>query len=169
MNMIDHLGEGLELHHVGLIVENVERSTKRWGQALGIGPFWTSPRIELESAAEVDGERRTIAIAAGMARMGSTLIELIAPLDDTSLFSSFLRDRGEGLHHLAYVVTDLAASTSHLTDVGLTRTAGNTNADPGVVPWVYMEGEAADGAVIELVERGGAFDDFFSQIYDVLD
>ena len=38
--------------------------------------------------------------------VGSVQLELIEPKDDKSIYAEFLREHGEGLHHVAFGVND---------------------------------------------------------------
>ncbi len=66
----------------------------------------------------------------------------------------FLAARGEGLHHLAYLVSDF---DEQLAAVRAARPEADLLIDgtgPGnPVRWVYVDGAAARGTVIELLER----------------
>ena len=39
-------------------------------------------------------------------KFGTVMIELIQPLDDVSLYADFIEKKGEGLHHLAWGVSN---------------------------------------------------------------
>lgn len=46
-------------------------------------------------------------------------IELLEPTSDTSAVAKFIEKRGEGIHHIAFTVPDVAASIEKLTAAGL--------------------------------------------------
>jgi methylmalonyl-CoA/ethylmalonyl-CoA epimerase len=87
--------------HIGLAVHDVEEAIAFYSQAFGM----------------TDWERISLAdrhMAVGVARLGETLIELIAPTSDDAAFAKFLRDKGPGVHHIAYRVDDIAAALAEL-------------------------------------------------------
>lgn len=87
--------------HIGLAVHDVEEGIAFYSQAFGISEW---ERISLP-------ERH---MAVGVARLGETLIELIAPTSEDAAFAKFLRDKGPGVHHIAYRVDDIVAALAEL-------------------------------------------------------
>lgn len=87
--------------HIGLAVHDVEEAIAFYSQAFNITEW---ERISL-------ADRH---MAVGVARFGETLIELIAPTSEDAAFAKFLRDKGPGVHHIAYRVDDIAAALAEL-------------------------------------------------------
>ncbi len=87
--------------HIGLAVTDVEEAIAFYSQAYGLSDW---ERIALPD--------RHMAI--GVARLGTTLIELIAPTSDQAAFSKYLREKGPGIHHIAYRVDDINAALGQL-------------------------------------------------------
>lgn len=61
---------------------------------------------------------------AGRARMGyipleNVVLEFIEPIDGPSIWRSFLDNRGCGLHHIGFIVDDLAEVTADLVNLDL--------------------------------------------------
>src|SRR6202049_1778940 len=83
------------IHHIGWVVRSIDASRHHFETALG---------RELR-AGEVFPNLR-VAFFGG----SSSMIELIEPLTDDSNAARFLARRGEGLHHLALRVDDVAAA-----------------------------------------------------------
>lgn len=94
-----------DLDHIGIAVSNLEQAQALFARLLGRAAY----------------HRETVA-AAGVEvaffKAGEVKIELIAPLGTASPVHSFLARRGEGLHHLAFRVEDLAAACSHMQSAG---------------------------------------------------
>lgn len=158
-----------EVHHVGMIVTDLDRSIERLSRAFSFGPFWRLNRVNVPKATLADRTVTTeYSIGVAMVWMNNTLLELVAPLDGDSVIHTFLKDHGEGLHHLAFFVDGMADHIAHLEFVGLTRTAGNLSPGPGGVSWVYLEGDEANGAVIELMDRDETSEEFFEEIYETV-
>lgn len=87
--------------HIGFAVADVEAGIAFYSQAFGLTEW---ERISLP-------ERH---MAIGAARLGDTLLELIAPTSDEAAFAKFLRDKGPGMHHIAYRVDDINAALAEL-------------------------------------------------------
>ena len=57
-------------------------------------------------------------VRAAVLRLGDGRIELLEPLGADTPVGRFLASRGPGMHHVAYEVSDLAATLTELTDAG---------------------------------------------------
>ncbi|PDV98715.1 methylmalonyl-CoA epimerase [Candidatus Chloroploca asiatica] len=129
------------IDHIGFAVHNVEEAIAFYSQAYGITEW---ERISLD-------DRH---MAVGVARLGETLIELIAPTSDQAAFSKFLREKGPGIHHIAYRVDDIAASLAELQARGVPLI--DKQARPGIhntlVAFVHPKA-GSQGVLTELVQH----------------
>jgi methylmalonyl-CoA/ethylmalonyl-CoA epimerase len=91
-------------------------------------------------------------VEAIMLGAGAAGVELIAPLDPDGAIARFLDKRGEGLHHVAFGVPDVAAMLARLTRDGveLIDTAPRRGLGGHLVAFVHPS--AGAGALTELVE-----------------
>lgn len=90
-----------QIDHIGLVVADVEQAVAFYSQAFGLAEW---ERINFpERHADI-----------AVARLGDTLIELIAPTSEAAAFARFLREKGPGLHHIAYRVDDIRAAMAEL-------------------------------------------------------
>ena len=107
--------------HVGLIVHNLAESVKHY-ESLG---FSFQPQVDRDSAQIADyrvyGQERALPEkwSLRIASVGAYRIELVSPTQGESIFEERLRQRGEGIHHIAFTVTDLVAERSRLTGAGV--------------------------------------------------
>jgi methylmalonyl-CoA/ethylmalonyl-CoA epimerase len=92
--------------HIGFAVHDVEEAIAFYTQAFGLTEW---ERISLP-------ERH---MAVGVARLGDTLLELIAPTSEEAAFAKFLKDKGPGVHHIAYRVEDINAALADLQARGI--------------------------------------------------
>lgn len=92
--------------HIAIATKNLEESLAFWEGALG---------IRCEHVEELP--ERGIKVA--MLPVGSTRIELVAPLHDQSEVSAFLDKRGPGIHHVALRVADVDAGVAELKGQGV--------------------------------------------------
>lgn len=91
-------------------------------------------------------------------RAGESWIELIAPLDSDSPLGRFLTSRGEGLHHVAYLVDDIEATLAQLAADGVELI--DTQPRVGLHNWrvAFVHPRACAGVLTELVERGSTME-----------
>ncbi len=80
---------------------------------------------------------------------GDAKLEVIAPLDEDSFLTRFLRRRGAGIHHLTFKVRDLGAAARRADELGFTTTGYHESEN-----WseVFLHPSSAHGAVIQLAE-----------------
>ena len=127
--------------HIGLAVTDVEEAIAFYTSAFGITEW---ERISLE-------DRH---MAVGVARLGDTLIELIAPTSEQAAFAKFLKDKGPGVHHIAYKVDDIVASLAELQARGVPLI--DKTPRPGIhntlIAFVHPKA-GAQGVLVELVQH----------------
>ena len=133
---LDHLQ--MELHHVGIVVADLDAAVTRY-TALGFAPAGQ------EVIAEQD-----VAVAAFHASPG--YVELISPLDAEGAIARFLAKRGDGMHHAAYRVPDIAATLDRLDAAGVRLIDRVPRV--GLHGWrvAFIHPEACAGVLTELVE-----------------
>jgi methylmalonyl-CoA/ethylmalonyl-CoA epimerase len=85
---------------------------------------------------------------------GSAKLELVEPLSPDTPVGRFLAKRGQGIHHIAYRVEDLAATLDRLAEAGfeLIDRTPRRGAHGRLVAFVHPRSTA--GVLIELVEAG---------------
>jgi methylmalonyl-CoA/ethylmalonyl-CoA epimerase len=129
------------IDHIGFVVADVEAAVEHYRQSFGIGPW---ERIALpERHADI-----------AVARLGDVLLELIAPTSDEASFARFLRERGPGIHHIAYRVDDIAAAMDDLRARGVPLI--DREARPGIhntlAAFIHPKA-GGQGVLIELVQH----------------
>ena len=143
-----------ELFHIGWVVRDCAAAQRELSARLGAGPFVSMGQEARFDKALVHGKPTPFALRVAFGALGGILIELLEPLDDKSPHAEFLDSHGEGMHHLAYLVPDF---DEQLAAVRAARPAADLLIDgtgPGnPVRWVYVDGGAVRGTVIELLER----------------
>jgi methylmalonyl-CoA/ethylmalonyl-CoA epimerase len=132
---------GRSLHHVALVVADLDAAVARYG-ALGFGP----------------GERCRVpeqAVEVATFAAGSGWLELIRPTDPDGPIARFLAKRGEGFHHVAYGVPDLAGELARLDAAGVRLI--DRAPRRGVHGWsiAFVHPDACGGVLTELVETAG--------------
>ncbi len=99
------------LSHVGIAVEDAERTVQFLSSVWNIG----SPQVFDYSPAQEDlfvGEPFKVRLV--WLKFGPLTIELLQPLDDKSIWSKFIANKGEGIHHVAFGVSNYDEMVEHL-------------------------------------------------------
>jgi methylmalonyl-CoA/ethylmalonyl-CoA epimerase len=113
---------------VALVVKDCMASVKKYVEDYGIGP-WSiydlGPNV-LENLV-VHDIPQPFAMRAAIAYIGGVMIELIEPLDDNSIYTEFIKEHGEGLHHILFDVEDYGKTVQFFKDKGIGIYQGGTN------------------------------------------
>jgi methylmalonyl-CoA/ethylmalonyl-CoA epimerase len=143
------------IKHIGLVVRDLRKTMKQSWNNLGIGPWSVFTLKPPEFTVIVRGKPMDLSLMVAFATVGSVNLELIQPLTENNIYTRFLADKGEGMHHIAsYEVEDLDSQVDLLEKQGidvLLRGAwkGST--------FAYMDTRKVFGAVLELVKRTEKF------------
>ncbi len=100
----DDAGDLLNIHHLGWVVRSIPESL----------PLFTSSGALSDLGIEDHGWVKVAFLG-----VGCSLVELLEPQQAESDLREFLSTQGEGLHHIAYGVQDVAKALREATDRGL--------------------------------------------------
>ena len=127
-----------KITEVGIAVKNMEATTRLFVDLLG------------GEAGEVT-EVPLFGMRFRMVRLGNVDFELMEPTDENGLIAKFIGSHGEGLHHVAFAVDDLAGQLVFLKEKGC-RLINETPLDilGGKVGFVHPK--AFSGVMFELIE-----------------
>ncbi len=82
------------VNHIGIAVHSIEKHRDFYERVLG---------AKFESLEEVPSQK----VRVGFYQLADVRLELLEPTDPSSTIAAFLEKRGEGLHHIAYTVSDI--------------------------------------------------------------
>lgn len=82
------------VNHIAIAVSNLNDALKLYTEIFG---------LKLKNIMEIKEQGVKVAIL----EAGSTLIELLEPLSDQTPVGKFIKERGEGIHHIAFSVNDV--------------------------------------------------------------
>jgi methylmalonyl-CoA epimerase len=130
-----------KVHHVALIVRNIDESLGLWRDMLG---------LPVELVLPIEHDRVTIAFLG----VGESKIELVQPTDDTTGVARFLANKGEGFHHVCFEVVDIAAALGGLAAAGveLIDAVSRKGAEG---PVAFLHPRSCHGVLVELIEAPG--------------
>jgi methylmalonyl-CoA/ethylmalonyl-CoA epimerase len=141
------------LFHIGWVVRDCDAAQQELTARLGAGPFVSAGEARFDHAL-VHGAPAPFSLRIAFGALGGVLLELLEPLDDRSPHAEFLAARGEGLHHLAFLVPDFDEQLAAVRAADPAARLLIDGTGPGnPVRWVYLDGGTAHGTVIELLER----------------
>src|SRR3712207_6753732 len=94
------------IDHVGYAVEDLEEAVRHHRRLYGA-------EVAHRERMERDG------VDEALLAVGSSFIQLLAPIRDDSPVAKFLARNGPGLHHVGYGVADVAATLEDLKALGV--------------------------------------------------
>jgi len=137
-----------EPHHIGVVVKDIKRAIETFS-TIGFGPFEAAPMTDL-SDRELRGKPTPGHVDVWFTPMGKVNLELVQPLDGTTLQQETLEIRGEGLEHIGFFVEDLWKKVARMTAQGWTIVARARGHEKG--GWAFLEPAEHRGLYVELVE-----------------
>ncbi|MCD5323166.1 MULTISPECIES: methylmalonyl-CoA epimerase [Pontibacillus] len=131
-----------KIAHIGIAVQNIEQTLPFYTDTLGL----TLTHVET-----VESEGVKVAFLP----IGETQIELLEPLSDDSSIAQFIKKKGEGIHHIAFEVSDIGDRLKQYRADGVpllneVPKKGAHNADVA-----FLHPKASNGVLYELCQHGG--------------
>ncbi len=129
-----------KIEHIGIAVKNISEANKTYEALLGSAPY-KSEKVESEG------------VETSFFRCDESKIELLEATDPDSPIAKFIEKRGEGIHHIAFAVTDIWAEMERLKKEGFTLLSEKPKkgADNKLVAFVHPK--SANGVLVELCQE----------------
>ncbi len=128
-----------KIDHLGIAVKSLEQARKFY-EALG---------LNVSGEEVIDHERVKVV----MVPLGESRIELLEATCPDSVIAKFVDKRGEGLHHVAIHVPDLASVVETLKANGTRFVSDEIKIGAGGHRYVFVHPSSAGKVLIELVEE----------------
>jgi len=127
------------IDHVGLAVSDLERATGLYEETFGM-PVAHRETVESQG------------VEAVLLDIGEGHVELLRPLGPETVVGRFIAKRGEGLHHVAYRVSDIDAALVTLKGAGVDLIDSEARSGIRGSRVAFLHPKATGGALTELVE-----------------
>jgi len=139
-------------YQIGVLVKDLHKGVESYWKNYGIGPwsiytFKPGPVQDMR----VRGERKDFTIKIALTMFGPFQIELIQPIKGDNIYWDYLREKGEGLHHIGCAVDDIEESINTLAQSGINVIQSGTFWKSG--KFAYLDTEKALGFVLEISRR----------------
>ena len=160
-NLSSSLPPGIQLKRlvqIGIVVADLDRTTKLLTSLFGIGPFrfveWPD---RPDSKYYYRGVEEHIRIKQAFVQLGEVEVELIQPIEGHNGYQGFLDETGGGIHHLLFEVPDIDPVIQELAKSGVTVLQAGTGIRPGT-RWALLDTQKLLGFLVELRHRPGESD-----------
>lgn len=128
-----------EIDHLGIAVRSLDTALGFYEKQLGF-PVSVRETVEKEK------------VNVAMLPAGGSRIELLEASEPDSVIAKFIEKRGEGLHHVAVKVTDLAATVERLKAYGA-RLLNEPRTGAGGHLYVFVHPASTGGVLLELIQK----------------
>lgn len=130
-----------QVDHIGIAVKDLRASIPLFEKLLNTPCYKTE---------EVTGEKVVTAFFA----TGQTKVELLESTDPTGVIAKFIEKRGEGLHHIAFEVTDIQAEMTRLVKEGFRLLSDTPKAGADNKLVCFLHPKETNGILIEICQSG---------------
>jgi methylmalonyl-CoA/ethylmalonyl-CoA epimerase len=129
-----------KIEHIGIAVKDLEASNKLFASLFG------TPHYKIEEVAS-EG------VKTSFFKIGPNKIELLEATNSDSPIAKFIQKKGEGIHHIAFLVQDIFAEIARLKSEGFVvlNEIPKEGADNKLV--VFLHPRTTNGVLIELCQE----------------
>ena len=129
-----------KIEHIGIAVKDLETSNALFTKLFGIGNY----KVE-----EVVNE----GVKTSFFKAGPNKVELLEATNPESPIAKFIKKKGEGIHHIAFAVTDIISEIARLKSEGfvILNETPKRGADNKLVAFVHPK--SSNGVLIELCQE----------------
>lgn len=138
---------------VAYVVADLEKAIEQYGRMMGISDWvgWDYSPAYLPNRA-YDGQPSDYRSLAAVPAYGPQ-VEFIQPIDGPSVYTTYLADRGPGLHHLGYFVPSQADVRAHFAALGIKEImSGGGHGVRGDGEFTYFDTYDLVGSYLEFIE-----------------
>ncbi|MBL7802958.1 MAG: methylmalonyl-CoA epimerase [Saprospiraceae bacterium] len=129
----------MRIDHIGIAVRNLSESNELFRRLLGEAHY----KVET-----VESEK----VSTSFFHIGESKIELLEASDPDSAIAKYIEKRGEGIHHIAFEVSDIRAEIQRLVGEGFIplNAEPKRGADNKLV--AFLHPKSANGVLVELCQ-----------------
>ncbi|NNF36995.1 MAG: methylmalonyl-CoA epimerase [Saprospiraceae bacterium] len=129
-----------KIEHIGIAVKDIEASEQLYTLLLGTPPY-------KREVVESEG------VITSFFRAGPNKIELLQSVSPEGVIARYIEKKGEGIHHIAYAVTDIKSEMTRLKEEGfrLLSEEPKKGADNKLI--CFLHPKTAGGVLVELCQE----------------
>jgi len=135
-------------NHIGIVVKDADETTKFLSSMWGLGS-WQTFEYSPHKDEMIVGEPFRLKIA--FAKLGAVVLELLQPVKGDSIWAQALETKGEGVHHIAFSVSNWDEMVSKLQGQGGRMVVGAIFEGKR---WCYFDTKPG-GIIVEFMDNYG--------------
>ena len=129
-----------KIEHIGIAVKDLEAANEVYTKLFGDAPYKTET-VESEG------------VSTSFFKIGESKVELLEATKEDSAIAKFIERKGEGIHHIAFAVSDIKAEMERMRNEGfiVLNDAPKKGADNKLV--CFLHPKSTNGVLIELCQE----------------
>lgn len=133
---------------IGIVVNNIDETIRYYTEMFGFGPYEIK-HVDYSDATYY-GQPAGYRGKRAFFHLGNIEIELIELIDGKTIHEDFLKEHGEGLHHIGFQVESLGKSVNNAEQAGFKVTQGFARSDGS--GFAYLDSDKTGGVIVELIQ-----------------
>jgi len=140
----------LKFDHLAIVVKDVEKAVDYYSKAFGL-KFEEIAQHQLPPDVITRGKPTPYTMKVSFAQMGPIRLELVQVVEGECIYTEFLKEHGEGIHHLGFEVADLEKEVANAEAQGLELICYLKMV--GIMAFAHFDATKTNGVRIELVQE----------------
>ncbi len=137
-----------DVSHIGVVTKNLDKTMRELEDLYGLKPFLVMEPGYVNTY--IRGKSADFKLKSAFYQSGQVIFEVISVLEGDTIYGDWLREKGEGLHHLGYDIEDMEKWIDYYKERGIGVLQSGER--PGV-KWAYLDTLTYTGVIVELIER----------------
>jgi len=128
------------LEHVGIAVSNLDEALEIYERILG---------LNVKKIKIIEEQK----VKAALLLAGEIKIELMEPTDEESPVAKFIKKKGEGVHHIAFTVTNLEDFLKMIKEKGIVLVDEKPRIGAEGYKMAFLHPKSTENVLVELCEK----------------
>jgi hypothetical protein len=137
-----------DVSHIGVVTNDLDKTMGELEDLYGLKPFLVMEPGYVNTY--IRGKSADFKLKSAFYQSGQVIFEVISVLEGDTIYGEWLREKGEGLHHLGYDIEGMEEWIAYYKERGIGVLQSGER--PGV-KWAYLDTVAYTGMIVELIER----------------
>ncbi len=137
-----------DVSHIGVVTEDLDKTMRELEDLYGLKPFLVMEPGYVNTC--IRGKAADFKLKSAFYQSGQVIFEVISVLEGETIYGQWLREKGEGLHHLGYDIENMEEWIAYYKEKGIGVLQSGER--PGV-KWAYLDTASYTGMIVELIER----------------
>lgn len=129
-----------KIDHIGIAVKSIDKALEFYNKQMGLNCEGTEYIITQE-------------VRVAFLPIGDSEIELLEPTGEKSAVTRFIEKRGEGIHHIAFRVSNIEEEIERLKGLGIQFIDETPSYGAGGASIAFIHPKSTGGVLVELCER----------------